>query len=112
MTHNLLISDSFVERVTSTFSNLFDSIQGKLSDRESDQNLYYQGSSVGARYSVLVFFRVLMRQVAHGLVYFKDPVSIRCLNEGKVYAANASGSPLFPFSYPLSMMKKLMRSPS
>lgn len=80
MTHNLLIFNPGVERVTSMFSNLFDSTQRKLSDRESDQCLYYQGTPVGARYSVPAFFlKALMRIVAHGLVYFKDPASIKSL---------------------------------
>ena len=80
MTHNLLISDSCVEPATNRLSNLFDSNQRKLSDRESDQYLYYQGAPVGVSSSdPALFLRLIMRIVAHGLVYFKDPASIKCL---------------------------------
>ena len=80
MTHNLLISDPPVEQSTNLFSNLFDSTQRKLSDRESDLSLHQQGFPVGVRTSApVLFLRLIMRIVAHGLVYLKDPASTKYL---------------------------------
>ena len=80
MTHNLLISDPGVESATNRLSNLFDDNPTRLSDRESDQGHYRHGSSVGVSSSApVLFLRLLMRIVAHGLVYFKDAASIKCL---------------------------------
>lgn len=80
MMHNLLISDSYIEHGGDMLSNLYVDIQKKISDRESDLSLYQQGFPVGVSTSVPVFiFKALMRQVAHGLTYFKDPVSIKAV---------------------------------
>ena len=80
MTHNLLIPDSYVELGTNRLSNLHVDIQQKISDRESDLSLHQQGFTVGVCTSApVLFIRLIMRIVAHGLVYFKDPASIKCL---------------------------------
>ena len=80
MTHNLLIFNPGVEPATNRLSSLSVDIQKKISDRESDLSLHQQGFPVGVSRSAPVFiFRLIMRIVAHGLVYFKDPASIKCL---------------------------------
>jgi len=49
--------------------------------QESDGSLHLLGFTVGARYSVLAFFKACMRVVAHGLVYFKDPSATHRIKE-------------------------------
>ena len=81
-TNNLLIFPGIVEHPAKMFSH-YNSDDSKKSSksRESGKSFHHWGLPVGICGSVPAFFKAIMRVVAHGLVYFKDPAIIKGVKE-------------------------------
>jgi hypothetical protein len=81
----LLIFPTTMKPTANRFSCFYKNVYEAYNSRESGQSFHSWGFPVGISSSVPAFFKAFMRIVAHGLVYFKDPVIFRRVKELMLY---------------------------